>query len=333
MVIKTSRKKIVELQLNVSEGQIERAKEYKLLVFWLNEQGNCELQLANNGKKVEGKTSAVKTLITPNSVGSEYINVRMMMFSCCLIPSLFYGLEAWDKLTNKEYQELERKQALILRRLLDLPKNTSYEGILIEMGVWKARYTLYYRKIMLFHNILHSDEERPIKKVILTQMEDEEEGTFWEDISKIMKEINFEGDIRKMKKSETKREAKKRIDEKMRAEMDELSRKKTKLRFCRIGEKFERKEYTKEAGKDVVQALFTKLNMQPVYANYKGDMLLPMMCPICNKYEDDTEHLLICEGDEKECFDEFRDLLLEDENIEVWKKIDRIITNNMERRM
>ncbi len=332
MVIYTSRKKqIVEVDVKVSGGKIGRAIEYKLLGFWLNEKGNCELQIEKNGKKVEGKTSAVKTLITPNSVGSEYINVRLIMFECCLIASLLYGLEAWNSLSKSEYDDLEKIQGLILRRLLDLPQNTSYEGILIELGIWKARYTIYYRKIMLCHNIMHSDDERPIKQVILAQKESEEEGTFWEDVSKILKEIKFNGDIQKMKKSETKKEAKKRIGEMMNAEMDKASKDKTKIRFCKVRDHFVRKEYTKEAGKQVVQTLITKLNMQPVYGNFKGDMLLPIMCPLCLKCEDTTEHLLSCtEG----CgsIEDPKTILEEDENIEQWRWINRLIENNFDKR-
>ncbi len=333
MVMYTSRKKcVVEVEVNVNEGKIGRTKEYKLMGFWLNEKGNCELQLERNGKKVEGKTSAVKTLITPNSVGTEFINVRMMMFSCCLIHSLLYGLEAWDSLTNREYETLEKKQGMILRRLLELPQSTSYEGILIEMGIWKARYKLYYRKIMLYHNILHSDDERPIKKVILAQKENEEEGTFWEDVNRMLKEIKFKGDIQEMKKSKTKKEAKKRIGEVMKAEMERVSKEKTKIRFCKVvGDQFVRKEYTKEEGKQVIQALITKLNMQPVYGNFKGDMLMPIMCPLCLNVEDSTEHLLACaEGDVITASP--KNLLEEDKNIEQWRFVNRVIENNFERR-
>ena len=331
MVMYTCRnKQIVDIDIKVSRGKIGRTKEYKLVGFWLNEKGNCELQLERNGKKVEGKTSAVKTLITPNSVGSEYINVRMLMFTCCLIPSLFYGLEAWNSLTNSEYETLEKKQGMILRRLLDLPQNTSYDGILIEMGVWRARYILYYRKIMLYHNILHSDDERVIKKVLLAQKEDEEEGTFWEEVKRILKEIKFSGDIQKMKKSETKKEAKDRINEVMRVEMEKSRKEKTKVRFCKVGELFLRKAYTKEAGQKVVQTLITKLNMQPVYGNFKGNMLMPMMCPLCNMCEDTTEHLLTCtEGGE---IRDPKSYLEEDENIEQWRVINQIIANNLDKR-
>ena len=181
------------------------------------------------------------------------------------------------------------------------------------MGIWKARYSIYYRKIMLYHNILHSDDRRPIKNVICAQKENKEKGTFWEAVNNIMEEIQFRGDIEIMKKSETKKEAKIRIEIVMRKDMEKASREKTKIRFCKVGEHFERKKYTEEEGQLVVQTLITKLNMQPVYGNFKGDMLKPMMCPLCTQQEDTTEHLLQC----TEGFGQFQGsttILQEDEN-------------------
>ena len=179
---------------------------------------------------------------------------------------------------------------------------------------------------MLYHNILHSDDKRTVKKVILSQERNEEEGTFWEDVGKIKKEIRFKGDIKEMKKSEVKKEVKIRIGKLMVEEMMKVGKEKTKMRFSKVGETFVRKEYTKEDGHLVKQALVTKLNMQPIYRNFKGDWTKSIMCPLCAKTEDTTEHLIQCQ--ETSTIHIPTKYLQEDNNIERW----RIINNTIEGR-
>ena len=225
MVIKTGREKEKKIQIDISSGTIGRIDEYKLLGFWINEMGNCMLQVKKNGEKVIGKTSAVKSFITPNSCGSEYINVRLKMFECCLIPSLLYGIEAWNRLSKNEYEQLEKKQGVILRRLLYLPRTTPYYAILCELGIWKIKYRIYYRKIMLLHNIMHSDDHRTCKKVILAQKESEEEGSFFEEVKIMIIELGIEEEIAEISKSNLKKEIKERIDKKMTEELKDAAKK------------------------------------------------------------------------------------------------------------
>ena len=327
MVVNTGRETISEIDILVEEGKVERTEQYKLVGFWLNEKGNCELQITKNVNKVEGKTSAIKTLASYNTVGCEYINVRMKMYCCCILHSLLYALEAWNQLRNIEYDLLEKAQGMVLRRLLDLPQSTPYEGILCEFGIWKIKYVIFYRKIMLFHNIIHSDDRRPIKKVVLS---DEVNDTFWDDVRKMIKELKIEGNLKEMKKSALKKEIKRKVEVRMIEELRK-SEGKTKLRFVKVGERFVRKNYTKEAGHVVKDTLITKLNMQQVYGNFKGDIMRPIMCPLCSSEEDTTEHLLRC----PEGFCTFRDptrILCEEDNIEQWRLINNAIEKNFQKR-
>lgn len=220
---------------------------------------------------------------------------------------------------------------MILRRLLDLPKTAPYEGILSELGIWKVRYTLYYRKVMLYHNILHSDEKRTIKKVVLSQEKNDETGTFWEDVRNIIEELGIQGDMKMLKKSELKKSVKVRVEKAMIEEMEKASKTKTKMRFIKIGDKFIRKEYTKEAGQLVRQTLITKLNMQPVYGNFKGDWSKRIMCPLCVLVDDSTEHLIQCVEGTRTISDPAR-FLQEDENIQQWWLVNDIIEKNFIKR-
>ena len=47
-------------------------------------------------------------------------------------------------------------------------------------------------------------------------------------------------------------------------------------------------------GQASLLVLKTRLNMLPVYKNFKGDMTLNKMCQYCFSEEDSTEHLVDC---------------------------------------
>ena len=137
-------------------------------------------------------------------------------------------------------------------------------------------------------------------------------------------------EIAAMKKSELKKKVKRKINEKMNKIIQKAAENMTKLRFVK-GESFERKKYMNElGGYECMQTIRTRLNMQPVYQNYKGDIKLKRHCPYCLTEGDKTEHLVECQqlgrtmltaGDLKNT-----------ENIQLWRQLNERITFNLENR-
>ena len=54
----------------------------------------------------------------------------------------------------------------ILTDIFELPKSTPYFGLLSELGIWPFEQLMEYKRIMLFHQIITSDEHRFLKEVI-----------------------------------------------------------------------------------------------------------------------------------------------------------------------
>merc|ERR1711872_860792 len=77
-----------------------------------------------------------------------------------------------------------------------------------------------------------------------------------------------EEDILEIKKSSWKRELKKKIEQIVETELEEESRKMTKLRFFR---QFKRQEYVKECKIETVRKIMQmRSNMVEIKANFKG---------------------------------------------------------------
>ena len=79
-----------------------------------------------------------------------------------------------------------------------------------------------------------------------------------------------------------------------------------------------------------IQVIKTKLNMLPIYGNYKGNLTLSRPCPLCEEVNDTTEHLVSCSKLNVKGFTS--EDLKDNSNIEKWRQINELVTHNMEKR-
>ena len=312
-------------------GKISRTTEYKYVGFHLDEKGNCEYHIGQKDNIVAGQINAIKSIANMSNVGSKFLAVRLELYESCFIHSLLYGLEAWHQHTKTEINHLEKVQAKTLCQLLQLPRSTPYLGLLNELGMWRMQERIDYRRIMFLQNLLKSDDRRLCKRVVLDQREAEEDGTFYETTKEKLINYNIDPDeIASMSKSELKKTIKGRIEEKMTTIISEAAKNMTKLRFTAETE-FKRKEYVmKMDGIESLHTLKTRLNMLPVYSNYKGDITMDNMCWHCKKEEDNTEHLIECTA-LGETFLTKEDLK-NSYNVELWKVMNERTKYNLENR-
>ena len=216
MIIRTGREKDELIVESVKNGVVQEATEYKYLGLWINQEGNLILHLEKKGNQIKGQVSALMSLASYHNVGPMFLEMRLELYEKCIIPSILYNLEGWNRLTNAELKKLERIQHRTLCRLLHLPKSTPYIGLLNELGMWRMEERIMYRKMMLYHNIIHSNEDRLCRKIIKDQEEREEEGTFYQETKKFFEEVEIEiKDVELMLKSKLKRIIKEQLNKRM----------------------------------------------------------------------------------------------------------------------
>ena len=166
---------------------------------------------------------------------------------------------------------------------------------------------------------------------MVQQAEGEEEDTLYATTKTALEKYGINSSrIASMKKSELKQMVKERIDLEMNRMIQKAAENMTKLRFVK-GSKFGKKSYFQTMDGHVsLQVLKTRLNMLPVYKNYKADMTLSKMCPYCTKEEDGTEHLVECK--------EIGRTLLKGEDVrnrdngQLWRQLIERITFNLQNR-
>ena len=254
MIVKGKRRaeknKEEEVKIEVKSGRLERSHEYKYLGNFIDERGTPERQIEEIGKKIIGMIKEAKNIGQEKHLGKFSTESRLIIYERTIVPTITYNLECW-KLNNKNKAELERLQARALKLLLGLPDSTPYWGIIKETGIWTVEMVITYHRLMLFHNLITSDDSRLGKVVIKSQGGNNEWGWFAETM-KVATELGLERgivqneeDMRKIEKSKWKKNIKWLIKEKLEKTSSEKEKNMRKLRH-QCDQKYIRKEYLKE---------------------------------------------------------------------------------------
>ncbi len=328
MVMKTGKEETEEIKEHVKGGMVGKTDQYKYVGVWVNEEGNLFLHIDKKKKNMKGQVINMMSLASYHNVGSMFVNTRLQLYESCIVKSIMFNIEGWNKVSNKEMKKLESIQHQALCMIMHLPKTAPYIALLNEVGMWRMEERLMYRKIMLLHNILNSNDDRLIKRMIIEQEEDEEESTWYDEAAKYLACLHMNVEmVRNMSKSELKKTVKERITLRMERIIKTTGRNSTKMRFVNC-DKLERKPYiTNGSGTQAIETMKTRLNMQPVYGNYKGNLKFPRMCEYCHEHEDTTEHLITCESWGNSNL-EVRDLHNE-QNVTTWVQINERIRMNL----
>ena len=234
-------------------------------------------------------------------------------------------------MSKNEIKKLESIQLKSLCSLIGLPKSTPYIGLLSEVGIWTIEERMKYRKLMLYHNLINSDDKRLARNIVLGQREEGEKDSFYDTVKEMASSLSINVEcIDSMKKSELKKKIKTQIEKKMVDKVNSQLHMK-KLRFIRRQSNFNRNEYVVEMdASSAIQVMKTRLNMLPIYGNYKHDLSIPRSCPLCKGEDDTTEHMILCPEVENDNITP--EDLTSQENTELWSQINELIKHNVEKR-
>ena len=164
--------------------------------------------------------------------GPMHISVKLQLYEACIVPAILYQVEAWNKLSNEEIKMLESIQQKTLCKILEIPKTTPYLGLLHELGMWTMEYRLAYRKIMLYHNIIQSKDDRLVKRIIEQQREEKQEGTFYKEVERWTGELSIKvEEIKQIMKPKMKERIKEEVKKKMEEKINKATKFMKKMRF------------------------------------------------------------------------------------------------------
>ena len=293
LVVPFDEKLVKTVTSQIKRGKVQRITEHKLLGTWFDETGQYRINIVKRESNLQFMTNTTKQICSTKNMGTLAIEGRLKTAEAVILPAFLYNAEGFAEFTSKELEEMEKLQGNMLRQLLEVPKTTYYYGILMETGWLTVEAQLDYRKLMLYHNILHSDEKRTLKKLLNFQKLENRQGTWYHRICRIIDKYAIDLDPNECLKSKWKHEVKNKI----RKETESLIRGKcevsTKARtVCSGG--YELKEYFKTLPiKISKEVLKYRLHMVNIPMNYKNAWS-ELNCPLCMSEKGSTEHFFLC---------------------------------------
>ena len=277
----------------VKRGSIKRVAEHKMLGTWIDEKLEYMINIAKRKKNLQFMIGTTKGVASTRTVGKLAVEGRLKLGEAVIMKSLLHNAEAFHEYTKKEIEELEKIQGTMLRQFLEVPSSTPYYGLLMETGWLTMEARLHYRKLMLFHNIMNSDERRVLKKLLLVQRQENREGTWYSSICKLTERYKIELDVEKSVKSRWKTHVKENIRSKTEEIVREECCRMTKTRTVK-NDQYELKKYLKDlyisSSKEI---LLVRLHMINVPMNFKNTWK-EKKCPLCKSCEGTTEHYFEC---------------------------------------
>ena len=271
MVIKSNKnndnKTITEM---VARGRIGSVQEYEFLGTWVDESAMYGINISKMKGEVQAMINETKQVGSMHEVGYMATQTRLKLLESAIMKSALYNVEAFPTITEEEIKDLEKVQHNILVQLLELPESTPYAGMLMETGLWMMEARVHYRKLMLYHNIVHSDDGRKIKNMIEFQKQYERRaGTWYSDVKRIIGMYDIIADVEKSLKSEWKREVKSKIGVTNQKRVVLKCKEGVKTRFI-CDDEWGRKKYLNNATtEDIRRVMKLRLCMIPVPCNQR----------------------------------------------------------------
>jgi hypothetical protein len=301
--------------IKVKKGAIGYTERYKYLGDMYDKTGKNMSKIEKKMEKASFVAAEVKREGSYLEVGKADTEVRMLLLETMVKPTLLSNTEAWVNVRKEEMEKINQGHYLVLRKVFEQKDNTPYYGILAETGYWPYSYVVVYKKLMNLHNLLHSDEKRIAKRIIVNQMNGEGSKINWySEVHHWIIKLNMvseEERIMEMLKSEWKKVVKEKIEIAVREEVEgKLNM--TKLRFIKDAQQ---KEYLKECRMEEVKKIMqVRLNMTELKPNFIGEYR-DRTCPACEREEETTEHVMVCSvykellGHQLDCNRPIKDLM------------------------
>ena len=163
----------------VKEEIVQKTDIYNYLGMVINKLENFKDYILELNRNCEVINREINATGAKYQVEKEEIRVQLKLYETCLIPALLYKLEVWGKIDKDEMNEIEKIQGRVLKRIFNVPILTLYLGLIMEKGTNRR---IKYSIMMLYHNIINSDNKRVARKIIAEQAKSNHKNTM---ISKV----------------------------------------------------------------------------------------------------------------------------------------------------
>ena len=170
MCVKNRKKNVPAIEGEIKQGKVKQTEVYKYLGNYVNEKGNMDDQLKHMEKKAVSVAREANKICCQHKVGKFEFEAKKLIYETQGVPAIYYNIEVWTNLRKSDIAKLKSIQGQLLKKLFGMPQSTSYWGLLYELDITPIIHQILYKKLMLFHNLMNSDDRRIAKKIVGEQL-------------------------------------------------------------------------------------------------------------------------------------------------------------------
>ena len=165
--------------------EIERTKSHKYLGKIIEENGKIKEEIKERIKIAKMQVNQAFQVIDKNELSRKRIEVGIKLLQAVIMPTLIFGAETWNKLTEKEKTEINNVQTTFLSRLLRVPKTTPKCALIHETNSTKVEHLANQRKLEYYID-LHNREETHLE-VRIRKYQEETNMSYEKEIEELKK--------------------------------------------------------------------------------------------------------------------------------------------------
>ena len=129
------------------EHSMEEKAEEKYLGDVISTDGKNLKNIKARIAKGKGIVNKIVTVLDGIPFGKQYFEVGILLRNSLLVSSMLFNCEAWYNLTSAELALLETIDTQFLRQLLQAPKGTPKEMLILELGCKPFRDIIRERRL------------------------------------------------------------------------------------------------------------------------------------------------------------------------------------------
>ena len=156
-------------QLQVHGTQMQQVQHATYLGDIISVDGTNDLNILSRISKGHGKVTQVMNMLERVTLGSHYFRIALMLRESIFLNSILNNSEVWYGLLDRQINQLEMVDRLLVRKFLDAPVSTPVEGVYLELGILSIGTIIRARRINFLRSLLAANENDMTYKVFITQ--------------------------------------------------------------------------------------------------------------------------------------------------------------------
>ena len=165
----------------------------------ISDDGTNTANIRDRVGKGTGQMNTILTLLKSVSFGIKYFETATALREAHLINGMLTSSEAWYGLRNKEIDDLESVDKILLRKILGAPQSSCIESLYLELGVIPIKILLKARRINFYHYLVNLKKEEMLHNFFEMQNKYPSRDDWTLQVADDMKEFGIPGNFEYMR--------------------------------------------------------------------------------------------------------------------------------------